>query len=187
MFFPKFSRHRKDFAVFCRQRTDRLLKILLRVRAFCGTIIKNDLPVFRLYRQGQALLFTPDTAKEAFLTEEKRFNKKIFSMLIERACGDRSIHRFAKDADISYVQLRKLHACRQENPPGRKLMKKLAENSLNGVEYEDYAFAAGLTEHKNDSEPLRPRDRRLLETIQGLSAGQKKTAEEFIRFLAARK
>ena len=116
--------------------------------------------------------------------EEPRFNKKIFSMLIERASGERSLHRFAKDADISYVQLRKLHACRQENPPGKKLIRKLAENSLNGIEYEDFAFAAGLSERKADPDGASLRDRRLLEDIKALSAGQRKTAEEFVRFLS---
>lgn len=115
---------------------------------------------------------------------ENNFNKKIFSMLIERACGDRSIHRFAKDAGISYVQLRKLHACLQENPPGRKLIKKLSENSLCGVEYEDYIFAAGLCEKKSGSDTINIHDARILEKLSSLSAGQKKTAEEFIDFLS---
>ena len=115
------------------------------------------------------------------------FNKKIFSMLIERACGDRSIHRFAKDADISYVQLRKLYACQQENPPGKKLIKKLSENSLGGVEYEDYLFAAGIREDKS-AEPteIPARDKRLFAKLSSLSAGQRRTAEEFIEFLSDR-
>lgn len=118
---------------------------------------------------------------------DKHFNKKIFSMLIERACGDRSIHKFAKDAGISYVQLRKLHACQQENPPGKKLIKKLSENSLSGVEYEDYLFAAGLTEDKQSHEKkLSSKDRLVLSKLSSLSAGQRKTAEEFIDFLCDR-
>ena len=116
--------------------------------------------------------------------DENRFNKKIFSMLIERACGDRSIHRFAKDAGISYVQMRKLHACLQENPPGRKLIKKLSENSLGGVEYEDYIFAAGLAEKKKATDTIPSHDARILEKLSSLSAGQRKTAEEFIDFLS---
>lgn len=114
------------------------------------------------------------------------FNKKIFSLLIEHACGQRSLHRFAKDSDISYVQLRKLHACRQENPPGKKLIRKLAENSDGGIEYEDFAFAAGLCDKKDAPADLSPRDKRLLEDIKALSAGQRKTAEEFVRFLSRR-
>ena len=105
-------------------------------------------------------------------------------MLIERACGDRSIHRFAKDADISYVQLRKLYAGLQENPPGKKLIKKLSENSLNGVEYEDYFFAAGLSEKKKSTDAPSSHDARILEKLSSLSAGQRKTAEEFIDFLS---
>ncbi len=105
-------------------------------------------------------------------------------MLIERACGDRSIRRFAIDAGISYVQLRKLHAGLQENPPGRKLIKKLSENSLGGVEYEDYIFAAGLNEKKKSSDEPNFRDVRILEKLSSLSAGQRRTAEEFIDFLS---
>lgn len=118
---------------------------------------------------------------------DNRFNKKIFSILIERACGDRSIHRFAKDAGISYVQLRKLHSCQQENPPGKKLIKKLSENSLGGVEYEDYLFAAGICENeKADAIEFSPKDKLILSKLSALSAGQKKTAEEFIDFLSDR-
>ena len=118
---------------------------------------------------------------------ENRFNKKIFSMLIERACGDRSIRGFAKDAGISYVQLRKLHACQQENAPGKKLIKKLSENSLNGVEYEDYIFAAGISEDKNEkATEFSAKDKLILSKLALLSTGQKRTAEEFIDFLSHR-
>lgn len=107
-------------------------------------------------------------------------------MLIERASGDRSIHKFAKDADISYVQLRKLHAGQQENPPGKKLIKKLSENSLGGVEYEDYLFAAGLDQAPKKSSAPDAHDMRIVQQLSGLSAGQRKTAEEFIEFLSRR-
>lgn len=120
------------------------------------------------------------------MADEVRFNKKIFSLLIERAAGERSLHRFAKDADISYVQLRKLWAGKQENPPGKKLMKKLAENSFGGIEYEDYLFAAGVSETKAKTPSVNARDKQLLSAIESLSSGQKKTVEEFVRFLAYR-
>ncbi len=113
---------------------------------------------------------------------DTNFNKKIFAMLIEKARGDRTIRRFAIEADISYVQLRKLHACMQENPPGKKLIKKLAENSVGGVEYEDYLFAAGIGESGKQKE-LDKKQRQLLDNYSRLSAGQKKTAEDFIKFL----
>lgn len=115
----------------------------------------------------------------------RAFNKKIFSMLIDRARGERSIMGFAKDAGISYVQLRKLHAGLQENPPGNKLIKKLAENSVGGVEYEDYAFAAGFSDAKDEERKYSAQDTRILEKLAALSSGQRKTAESFIDFLSS--
>ena len=119
--------------------------------------------------------------------KQANFNKKIFSILIERASGDRSLHRFAKDSGISYVQLRKLYSGLQDNPPGKKLIKKLSENSLGGVEYEDYIFAAGITEQKQQPEKPDAHNARILQKLSALSAGQRKTAEEFIDFLSTRK
>ena len=49
--------------------------------------------------------------------ENNRFSKKIFAILLERAKGDRSWRQFAIEADISYVQMRKLAQGTQENPP----------------------------------------------------------------------
>ena len=117
------------------------------------------------------------------VTQERYFNKKIFSMLIERARGDRSIHRFAIDSGISYVQMRKLYSDEQENPPGKKLIKKLSENSLGGVEYEDYIFAAGIVEKDRETEVPDAHDIQIIEKLKALSSGQRKTAEEFIDFL----
>ncbi len=116
-------------------------------------------------------------------TAERGFNKKIFAILIEKAAGDRTIHRFAKDAGISYVQLRKLCSCKQENPPGKKLIKKLSENSLGGIEYEDYIFAAGIGEKHEPKSELSPREQLFVEKARSLSSGQRKTVEEFISFL----
>ena len=117
------------------------------------------------------------------VTQERYFNKKIFSMLIERARSDRSIHRFAIDSGISYVQMRKLYSGQQENPPGKKLIKKLSENSLGGVEYEDYIFAAGIVEKDRETEVPDAHDIQIIEKLKALSSGQRKTAEEFIDFL----
>lgn len=113
------------------------------------------------------------------------FNKKIFAMLIEQARGDRTIRAFAIEADISYVQLRKLHAGLQDNPPGRKLIKKLAENSVGGIELEDYLFAAGIRDDDSQKE-LDKKQLQLLDSFSRLSAGQRKTVEDFIRFLSRR-
>lgn len=71
------------------------------------------------------------------------YNKKIFALLIDRARGERSLRCFAEECDISYVQLRKLALCEQENPPGMKLIEKLGAHSENDVTVDDFAFAAG--------------------------------------------
>ena len=77
--------------------------------------------------------------------ENNRFSKKIFAILLERAKGDRSWRQFAIEADISYVQMRKLAQGTQENPPRPKLIKKLAEHSFNDIDLEDFMFAVGMT------------------------------------------
>lgn len=71
------------------------------------------------------------------------YNKKIFALLLDRAKGERSLRAFAEDCDISYVQLRKLSLCEQENPPRMKLIEKLGAHSVNDVTVDDFAFAAG--------------------------------------------
>lgn len=96
------------------------------------------------------------------------YNKKIFALLLDRARGDRNLRDFAADCDISYIQLRKLSLCEQENSPGMKLIKKLGAHSVNDVTTEDFAFAAGYftteessIEHKVSSLP--PKYRRAAE------------------------
>ena len=77
--------------------------------------------------------------------ENSRFSKKIFSLLLERAKGDRSWRQFAMESDISYVQMRKLAQGTQENPPRPKLIKKIADHSFNDIDLEDFMFAVGIT------------------------------------------
>ena len=112
------------------------------------------------------------------------FNKKIFSILIDKARGERSVRRFAAESRISYLQLRKLLMCEQENAPGIKLITKLAENSQNGVDIEDYLYAAGELGTKENAEAeISPRLRLLLKNYTSLSTKQQKTVDDFIDFL----
>ena len=112
------------------------------------------------------------------------FNKKIFAMLIDKARGERSVRRFAADSGISYLQLRTLLMCEQENAPGMKLITKLAENSENNVELEEYLYAAGKfdTAEQTHTE-LHPREKLLLQNYSSLSSKQQKTVDDFIDFL----
>ena len=112
------------------------------------------------------------------------FNKKIFAMLIDKARGERSVRRFAADSGISYLQLRKLLMCEQENPPRLKLITKLAENSENGIELEDYLYAAGKTEPEDSNTvELSQKEKHILENYNSLSLKQQKTVEDFVDFL----
>jgi len=117
--------------------------------------------------------------------KSKHFNKKILAMLIERARGDRTTRKFALDCGISYVQLHKLELCLQENAPGIKLLTKLAENSENGIELEDYMFACGIEEQDIVSQKKQPARKSL--DIQSmydkLTQGQKKTVYDFIDYM----
>ena len=117
--------------------------------------------------------------------KSKHFNKKILAMLIDKARGERTIRAFASDCGISYVQLHKLEMCQQENAPGMKLLTKLAENSENGIELEDYMFACGIEEQEMTPKAKKPVSKSI--DIQSmydkLSMGQKKTVYDFIDYL----
>ncbi len=117
--------------------------------------------------------------------KSKNFNKKIFALLIERARGDRSTRTFALDCGISYVQLHKLECGAQENPPGIKLLTKLAENSENGIELEDYLFACGIDEDELTTAKKQTVQKSLdvQDMYNKLSQGQKKTVYDFIDYL----
>ena len=116
--------------------------------------------------------------------KSKHFNKKILAMLIDRARGERSTRAFAEDCGISYVQLHKLEMCLQENAPGVKLLTKLAENSENGVELEDYLFACGIEEASVTGAKKQAKKSIDVQSMYNkLSQGQKKTVYDFIDYL----
>lgn len=117
-----------------------------------------------------------------------RFNKKILAMLIEKAKGERSLKVFADDCGISYLQMRKLYLCMQDNPPGKKLISKLASASRNGVEEQDYLFVCTSTASEAlpvTKASLSSHEQELLEKYGALGSRQKKTVEDFLDFLAS--
>ena len=119
-----------------------------------------------------------------FLARKKRkFNKKLFAMLLERAMGDRTTKKFASDCGISYVQLHKLEQCLQENPPGIKLLTKLAENSEGGIELEDYLFVCGIDETEDENIKKQSKNLDIQSMYNNLSQGQKKTVYDFVDYL----
>ena len=118
-----------------------------------------------------------------------QFNKRIFSLLLEQAKGDRSWRQFAMDCDISYIQMRKLALGGQENSPRPKLIGKIAANAAGGITAEDLLFCSGVynqNEEKKPSGALTRSGDLFNEKFQSLSMGQRKMVLDFIDFLQSR-
>lgn len=119
------------------------------------------------------------------------FNKKIFSLLLDMAKGDRSWRQFADDCGISYVQMRKLATCKQENPPRIKLIRKIASNSQADITVDDFIFVSG-SQNDNTNSNLALSSATLkqgdifYEKYLSLSMGQRKMINDFIDFLSGR-
>jgi hypothetical protein len=119
---------------------------------------------------------------------DPKYSKKIFAMLLERAKGDRSWRQFAFDCDISYVQMRKLAQGTQENPPRPKLIRKIAGNSFNDIDLEDFMFAAGMTKSEGSLVVREPSSKQddIYSAYRSLSARDKTLAADFLTFLSER-
>ncbi len=115
------------------------------------------------------------------------FNKRIFSLLLEQAKGNRSWRQFALDCDISYIQMRKLALGQQENSPRKKLMIKIAQNAAGGIALEDLLFCSQGPAAEERLSPAVSRANDLFQDkFQALSMGQRKMVLDFMDFLANR-
>ncbi len=108
------------------------------------------------------------------------YNKKIFALFLDRARGDRVLRQYAKECDISYVQLRKLELCKQDSPPGIKLLKKMADHAANDVTYEDLLSICGY----RDESALKQRENPIIEKMEKLTASKQKLLLDFADLLA---
>ncbi len=115
--------------------------------------------------------------------ETTRFRKNILSMLLEKARGERSLRQFAIECDISYVQMRKLVLCAQENPPRPKLIKKISEHCADGVTFDDLMFASGHAVAERVFRPHSEDD--VVRKIKSLSPKSRKLAESYVDYLIA--
>ncbi len=124
------------------------------------------------------------------MAENSKWNKKVFSILLERAKGVRSWRQFASECDVSYVQMRKLASMSQENPPRPKLIRKVADKAFNDVDLEDLLFAAGMS---SSGRPLPHKQQEpsqgdpFLENLRALPARDRRLVEEYVSFLAQRR
>lgn len=116
----------------------------------------------------------------------QRWNKKIFSLLLEKAKGDRSWRQFAFDSDISYVQMRKLSGMTQENPPRPKLIKKIALAAWNDIDLEDLLYAAGIFPPDTRKKVKRQKSDTFLDRFRALTPKGRISVEDYIAFIADR-
>ena len=120
------------------------------------------------------------------MAENTRWNKKIFALLLNEAKGVRSWRQFAADSGISYVQMRKLAMCEQENPPRPKLIRKVAAQAFGDIDLADFMFAAGIK-----APDLKPRPRQsagaltAADKYRALSPRDRRAAERYLDFLYA--
>lgn len=116
----------------------------------------------------------------------QRWNKKIFSLLLEKAKGDRSWRQFSFDSDISYVQMRKLSGMTQENPPRPKLIKKIALAAWNDIDLEDLLYAAGIFPPDTRKKVKRQKSDTFLDRFRALTPKGRSSVEDYIAFIADR-
>ena len=112
------------------------------------------------------------------------FNRKLLSLLIKTAKGDRSTKQFAAECGISYMQLRKLENGLQENAPGMGLLTKLAAESEGGIELVDYMLVCCIA----PKEPVKPAPKKkkvlnIQSKFEQLTASQQKTVYDFTDYL----
>ncbi len=116
----------------------------------------------------------------------QRWNRKIFSLLLEKAKGDRSWRQFAFDSGISYVQMRKLSGMTQENPPRPKLIKKIALAAWNDIDLEDLLYAAGIFPPDTRKKVKRQKSDTFLDRFRALTPKGRSSVEDYIAFIADR-
>ena len=116
----------------------------------------------------------------------QRWNKKVFSLLLEKAKGDRSWRQFAFDSGISYVQMRKLSGMTQENPPRPKLIKKIALAAWNDIDLEDLLYAAGIFPPDTRKKVKRQKSDTFLDRFRALTPKGRISGEDYIAFIADR-
>lgn len=71
------------------------------------------------------------------------FNKEKFADLLDKAKGDRSINKYAEEADISAAHISRFLRQMIDTPPTPETISKLSSKAHNGISYKDLMIAAG--------------------------------------------
>src|SRR5690606_29210491 len=87
------------------------------------------------------------------------FDRKLFSELLQRAKGSRSLNDFAKQSNVNSGYLSRLIRGERPNPPSADVIKRIASAARGGVTLEDLMSAAGYLELDISPRPLTPQER----------------------------
>jgi hypothetical protein len=82
------------------------------------------------------------------------FNKEKFAELLDRAKGNRSINKYAEEADISAAHISRFLRQMIDTPPTPETISKLSLKAYNDVSYRDFMIAAGHIDVDNNAELL---------------------------------
>lgn len=87
------------------------------------------------------------------------FDRKLFSDLLQRAKGNRSLNDFAKQSGVNSGYLSRLIRGERPNPPSADVIKRIASAARGGVTLEDLMAAAGYLEVDAPPRPLTPQEK----------------------------
>ena len=74
------------------------------------------------------------------------FDKKELKKIVDQAIGNLSKSKFAEKAGISRTYVSEITNMNLDNPPQPQVLKKIADNAQNNVEYKELMAAAGYLE-----------------------------------------
>lgn len=81
------------------------------------------------------------------MSDYSKFDLDTFSILLEKAKGDRSINQYANTINVSAAHISRLLRKLVKSPPAPETINKFAGGAYNGVTYSELMLAAG---HIND-------------------------------------
>lgn len=79
------------------------------------------------------------------------FNKKQFSLLLNKAKGDRTLNQFSLISGVDAGYISRFITLKRDNPPSPEVLQKIAKVAHNDVSYADLMMAAGYIK-SNDIE-----------------------------------
>jgi SOS-response transcriptional repressor LexA len=79
------------------------------------------------------------------------FNEKLFSNLLVKAKGSKTLTKYAADAGIDPGYLSQFINMKRKNPPSEQVLFSLAAGADNNVTFEEFLYACGFSKESNES------------------------------------